>query len=100
MLYFVGKAGGQIEYGLKNTGDIDITDLEITLRFIGGIKIGPKDYTYERETLEPGQEIHTIIYPVIGIGPTALQLSISSERINDVSNTYQALLLLFYVYIQ
>lgn len=98
-MYLRGKFG-EIIYGVKNTGKTDITDLSISVTFSTGLILGQKTHTYHHDiALQPGKEIHNLIYPVIGLGPATILVSLSASEILPFTKTYQALLFLIYVYV-
>ena len=98
--YVVGGFGNQIEIGIANNGTAQTSDINIQANFNRGLLL-KRQYTQTiNTTLAPGEEIHGLIYPVIGLGPTTITLYVWSENVETVQKTKYAFLLLFYIYIE
>ena len=99
--YIVGGIGGEIAFGIKNTGDSDINKMNVNVILDGGIVIaGRRDkQTFQDITFSPGESLHLNVSPVIGIGKTKITISVSTPEIDTVTKTADGLLLLFYVYV-
>jgi hypothetical protein len=99
--YIVGGVGGEIAFGIKNTGDSDINKMSVNVILDGGIVIAGKRYkqTFQDITFSPGESLHLNVTPVIGIGKTKITISVSTPEIDTVTKTADGLLLLFYVYV-
>lgn len=99
--YIVGGVGGEIAFGIENIGDSDINEMSVNATLDGGIVIAGRRYkqTFQDITFSPGEQYNLKIYPVIGIGPTKITISVSTPEIDTVTKTADGLLLLFYVYV-
>jgi len=99
--YLTGGARCQLFYGIKNIGTSDATDVEIEITISGGLVLTRKSYTYiHNETLTAGGAIDEVISPVIGLGPTSVTIAAESAQTQRISKTFDAFLLIFYVYVQ
>jgi len=99
--YIVGDVGGEIAFGIKNTGDSDINKMSVNVILDGGLVLTGKRYkqTFQDITFSPGESLHLNVTPVIGIGKTKITISVSTPEIDTVTKTADGLLLLFYVYV-
>ena len=95
--YLKGGMGGQISFGIKNTGN-SLVNMTVNATVSGLVLIGKK-YSRTFQNFPPGETREDLIYPVIGLGPTTVSLSVSTPTNYSVTKTKNGLLLLFYAYI-
>ena len=99
--YIIGGTGNQINYGIKNIGEEEINSIHVFMELKGGLILTGRNYTakFTNLKLDPEEEVSSLFYPVIGLGPTTITLYVWSENVDTVQKTKFAFLLLFYIYI-
>ncbi len=98
--YVRGLSGGRIGLGIKNTGTSSANNIKITANFNGGLIL---KRSYEEEpnaTLEPNNELHTEIFPIIGLGISNLDLFVTSDETDTIETNRELFMFFFYIYIK
>lgn len=96
------NAGTQINYGITNTGESVIENINILMEIDGGIILTGRSWTNEIETeLEPGEMAERFFFPVIGLGLSMkLTLYAWTEDSVQVSRSKDVVFLPFYTYVK
>lgn len=98
--YITGGFGWNIYYGIKNTGTFGIKDINVYISFSGGFILSGGAYNDTIDQIIPPGEIYEDnIYPVIGLGPTTITITVTCANTPTISETRSAFLFLFSVYI-
>ena len=98
--YIYGAFGGEIKFGIKNTGMQNVSDITVNMNIKGLVLIGRKYQHTFKTTLQPNQELSSVIHPIIGLGPAEITITVwSPDTPKGVTEKREAFLLPFYVYI-
>ena len=100
--YIKADSSSQINYGIKNTGEADLENINVHMNIAGGIMLTGRTYTTEiTTTLEPDETAERFFFPVIGLGfQTTITLSAWTEDNIQVDKSVDAMFLPFYIYIR
>jgi len=83
---------------IKNTGDADATNVVIKTKVTGGI-LGriDKELTQNWTDLPPGQTFSQSIEPIFGLGPIEIIITANADGIEEINQTVDGFVILFYV---
>ena len=100
--YFRGGPGGKINFGIKNTGEGIIKNIKVDLEVRTGLIFFGGSITKNYNTyLKPGSNdiFEASMYPIIAIGPTRINISVTSPYTENVSKDFNAFHFIFYIYV-
>lgn len=98
--YIYGTFGGEIKFGIKNSGTQSVKDITVNMYIKGLVFIGKRYQHTFKTTLSPGEELRSSVYPIIGLGPAEITFTASSvDTPKATTEKRDAFLLPFYVYI-
>lgn len=100
--YITSAGGAQIDYGITNSGESDLENINILMKIDGGIIFTGRSWTDEYDgILEPGEMAERFFFPVMGIGFSKVTIyAWTEENSLQVNKSRDVLFLPFYIYVK